>query len=133
MANPDGNTVNGKYVPAGAMLSISHWAAYHSPTNFHLPNEYHPERWLPINSKNSNEHFENDVRRIHQPFSAGTRNCIGQNLARAEMRLLLARLIWNFDLKLVEEDSRGWERQFPVWAVYQKTPLVLKLSLVKRN
>lgn len=33
-----------------------------------------------------------------QPFSTGPREWLGQNLAWAEMRLVLAYLIWEFDL-----------------------------------
>ncbi|TID18774.1 cytochrome P450 [Venturia nashicola] len=41
-----GATVCGQYVPAQTVVSVAHYSAYHSPTNFHLPDEFHPERWL---------------------------------------------------------------------------------------
>ena len=50
---------------------------------------------------------------IFQPFAYGPRNCIGSNLARAEMRLILAKLLWNFDLhrpSLVDEEAMEWEK-----------------------
>lgn len=46
--------------------------------------------------------------------SFGHRDCIGKNLAYAEMRLILARLLWNFELGLPEGQgsSMDWSRRF---------------------
>ncbi|KAH6676007.1 cytochrome P450 [Halenospora varia] len=60
-----------------------------------------------------------------QPFSAGPRNCIGRNLAYGEIRLILARVLWNFDLEL-QNDGLNWNDQ-KVWMVWEKPPLNVKL------
>jgi cytochrome P450 len=39
------------------------------------------------------------MRDASQPFSYGPRNCIGRNLAYVEMKLIIARLVWTFDLE----------------------------------
>lgn len=67
-----GEMVCGKFVPAGATVGIHHWASYRSNRNFHLPDEFIPERWL------GDERFKDDRRDAFQPFSYGPRNCIGQ-------------------------------------------------------
>jgi cytochrome P450 len=73
--------------------------------------------------------FHNDSRAVLQPFSVGPRNCIGRNLAYNEMRLILARVLWNFDLELCDE-SRDWNEQksFLLW---EKPALWCTLSLRK--
>jgi cytochrome P450 len=90
--------------------------------NFTSPNSYLPERWLhPTPSR-----FIDDNRAVLQPFSVGPRNCIGRNLAYNEMRLILARVLWNFDLELCPE-SENWTEQ-KIFFLWEKLPLFLKLK-----
>ncbi|KAG9623725.1 cytochrome P450, partial [Aureobasidium melanogenum] len=42
-----GATVGGHFIPANVKVSIPHYAAYHHPANFTLPETFAPERWLP--------------------------------------------------------------------------------------
>ena len=70
--------------------------------------------------------FYTDSRAVLQPFSVGPRNCIGRNLAYNEMRLILARVLWNFDLELCDE-SKGWSDQ-KAYILWEKPPLLCKLS-----
>ena len=44
----------------------------------------------------------------------------------AEMRLILARMLWNFDLKLCDE-SCGWKESQKVFNVWEKKPLKVKV------
>jgi cytochrome P450 len=60
-----------------------------------------------------------------QPFSAGPRNCLGKNLAYAEMKLILARLVFEFDFELLDsKDDWADQRVFTLW---EKRPLMLKI------
>lgn len=47
------------------------------------------------------------------------------NLAYSEMRLILARVLWNFDLELCEESER-WSEQFS-YVLWDKRPLMCRL------
>jgi hypothetical protein len=47
------------------------------------------------------------------------------------MRLILAKLIWNFDMSL-EEESKGWTNQKARF-VWLKGPLMVKLRPMKRT
>lgn len=85
-----------------------------------------PERWLPQNQDPASP-FYNDNRAVLQPFSVGPRNCIGRNLAYNEMRLILARVMWDFDLELCEE-SANWNEQLS-YLLWEKSPLMCKLSM----
>ncbi|ODM18784.1 hypothetical protein SI65_05401 [Aspergillus cristatus] len=127
MTIPPGLTqISGYQIPPGTKVSVHQTAAYRSPLNFHTPDHFIPERWLPETKDDPYSSFYNDKRSVLQPFSVGPRNCIGKNLAYNEMRVILARVLWNFDLELCAE-SRGWERQRS-YLTWEKPPLVYTLS-----
>ncbi|CZR63994.1 related to cytochrome P450 CYP3/CYP5/CYP6/CYP9 subfamilies [Phialocephala subalpina] len=113
-------------------VGVHQFATYHSTTNFHLPGEFHPERWLPSETENPASPFYNDNRECHKPFSFGPRDCIGRNLAYHEMRIILARMLWGFDLQFAEDgvggmDIGGWERQ-KIFGIWVKPPLMVKVT-----
>ena len=54
------------------------------------------------------------------------------SLAYAEMRLILARLLWNFDLEL-DEMSRRWMYEMKMFLLWEKQPLYVKLTPVVRD
>ncbi|OAX80637.1 hypothetical protein ACJ72_05023 [Emergomyces africanus] len=117
--------ISGQFVPENAVVAIHHWATYHNEKLFTDPFAYHPERFL------GDPKFANDRREALQPFHIGPRSCLGRNLAYAEMRLILARLIYNFDMKLATE-SANWMRKQKVFLFYTKPPLKVYLTPVKR-
>lgn len=53
-----------------------------------------------------------------------------RSLAYAEMRLILARLIWNFDMTLAE-NSKGWYERNQVYLLWEKGPV--NVVLVPRD
>ncbi|KAK1145435.1 hypothetical protein N8T08_004310 [Aspergillus melleus] len=122
----NGRQIMGKYVAPDTIVAIHHWATYHNEKYFANPFGFHPERFL------GDERFANDNFDILQPFNFGPRNCLGRNLAYAEMRMILARLIYNFDLKLAS-DSVGWMERQNIFFLWDKPPLHVFLTPVKRS
>ncbi|KAL6835594.1 cytochrome P450 [Trichoderma sp. SZMC 28015] len=120
----EGAVIAGQFVPQGMTVSTWHWAIYHSERLWAKPFEFHPERFLHDPS------FANDRLEALQPFSVGPRNCLGRNLAYAEMRLILARILFNFDLKLVNEE-KDWMDQC-TFILWEKGPLNIYLTPVKK-
>ncbi|KIW08466.1 uncharacterized protein PV09_01369 [Verruconis gallopava] len=119
---PGGASISGHWIPGNTTVGIPHFAAFRSARNFADPDAFHPERWLP----NRPVEFETDRRAAFQPFSAGPRNCLGMNLAYAELRLLLGRLFYEFNFALVDEESR-WDDQ-KAYMLYRKPPLMLHVA-----
>ncbi|KAF9873804.1 cytochrome P450 [Colletotrichum karsti] len=111
----------GQYVPKGSLVQVWHWPTFHNPAHFTLPDSFIPERWL------DDPRFAGDKKTSFEPFSVGPRNCIGRNLAYAEMRLILARMVWNFDLRISEE-SRGWDEKSQVYLLWEKGPVNMYLT-----
>jgi cytochrome P450 len=120
----EGCAIAGRFVPGNTYVSVSRWSTSHSKENFKKPDDFVPERWL------GGEEFEGDNKKMVQAFSVGPRNCIGKNLAMAEMRVLVARLVWGFDMEL-EEVSKDWIKGQRVFLVYDKLSLWVRLKAVK--
>ncbi|EDN03136.1 predicted protein [Histoplasma mississippiense (nom. inval.)] len=116
-----GHTISGEFFPAG-------WAANLSASNFVDPTSFHLDRWL----HTDRDLFANDRRDAVQPFLQGPRDCIGQNLARMEISLILGHLLYQFNLSpLTGEGHAGvqrWEDQ-ETYAVWVKSPLPVRLSV----
>lgn len=105
-------------------VAVQQYAVCRSSANFHRPDEFLPQRWL------GDPEFANDRREASQPFSIGPRNCIGRQLAYAEMRLILAKVLWHFDLRLDESkmDEQDWMAEQGVWILWDKNPLWVHLT-----
>ena len=118
-----GEHLNGHWVPAGTVVGINHYSTYRSSRNFHRPRDFLPKRWLPESEREAK--FHGDNRSVLKPFSYGPHDCIGKNLAYAEIRLVLCQLLFQFDLELCEE-SRDWTKQ-RVFGSWEKVPLMVRL------
>lgn len=120
---PPGDTISGYFVPGGTIVGIPQHTAYHSSRNFTEPDSFIPERWLPEHA----EEYAGDRKAVCIPFSAGNWNCIGKNLAYAEMRLIVAKVLWNFDMKLANAGDK-WADQ-NVYGLWDKKPLMVELTV----
>ncbi|KAJ4373940.1 hypothetical protein N0V83_002679 [Neocucurbitaria cava] len=68
----DGSTVCGQYVPPGMTVAAHHLPIYNSPKVFKDPLSFIPERWT------GDEKYASDDRSALQPFSVGSRDCLGK-------------------------------------------------------
>jgi len=119
----DGSTICGHYVPPETTVAAPHWPMYYSPTIFRDPKSFVPERWMGV------ERYADDERSAFQPFSVGPRDCLGKNMAYHEMRLLLSKVIYNFDFQLGPDSDRDWFEQ-ESYTLWQKKPLMIKVKSV---
>ncbi|KAI1388851.1 putative cytochrome P450 [Hypoxylon trugodes] len=123
-----GEQIAGHYVAAGTYVEVQHWSMNHSKENWKDPWAFQPERFLttPEEAAKAGNQLE-----ALQAFNVGPRNCIGRNLAYAEMRLILARIIYEFDLKL-SDDSKNWIERQKTFALWDRIPLYVNLTPVER-
>ncbi|KAJ5348301.1 uncharacterized protein N7506_001554 [Penicillium brevicompactum] len=119
IVDAQGDMISGNWVPGGTAVSVSQFSANRLSTNFTDAESFIPERHL------DDPRFVNDSKNAMQPFSFGPRNCIGRNLAYVEMRLILARMVFNFDMEL-DQPGTDWMDQncFTLW---EKPGLMVKL------
>ncbi|KAH7066434.1 cytochrome P450 [Paraphoma chrysanthemicola] len=119
----DGSTICGHYVPPNVFVAAHQLPTYTSPTFFRDPLDFVPERWT------GDPRYANDERAVVQPFSVGSRDCLGKNMAYHEMRLLLAKVVYNFDLEL-RPQSQEWLQNQRIFTLWEKMPLLVKVKPV---
>ncbi|KAI0910260.1 isotrichodermin C-15 hydroxylase [Ustulina deusta] len=128
--SPKGGTqIAGHFIPEGAFIEIQQWSMNHNKDNWADPWEFKPERFLGT----SEEALQagNKLEAL-QAFSVGPRNCIGRNLAYAEMRIILARLIFDFDIKMADE-SENWIKRQKAYTLWDRVPLQVYLTPVRKT
>lgn len=81
-------------IPPGTAVSMSAWEVHQDATIFPSPKTFNPDRWL----QSGTERVE--MERYLVSFSKGTRQCLGIELAKAEMYLTLAALFGAHDVKI---------------------------------
>ncbi|KAH4897767.1 hypothetical protein HBI80_190990 [Parastagonospora nodorum] len=122
-----GDFVGGYYIPKNTKVHLHQHASYRSPGNWHRPDDYRPERFLPKDHPLYDASFAKDNKKSFNPFSFGPANCIGKNLAYAELRLIMARLLWRFDL-LPQPGSEAWMDGMRAYTLWDKPPLMMKFA-----
>jgi cytochrome P450 len=95
-----GVVVDGNVIPEGTHMTMGQWYMGRSATHFDNPKEFVPERWMESDADATQSGSGMRAEEILRPFSLGPRNCIGKILALAEVRLVLAKLLWSFDLEM---------------------------------
>lgn len=99
---------------------------------FHDPCSFLPERWLPSSIEDENSPFYDDDRSAVRVFGVGPRSCIGKPLAWAELRLILSKLVFNFDVEGVDtlNGKLKWDEQ-RVFTVVERKPFEVRLKKKK--
>jgi cytochrome P450 len=143
---PAGNTILGDYIPGNVssyiywadasshrvlantkqtIVGIPHRVLYRSEAYWKDADKFCPERWLPDGQRPTK--FDGDRREGFHPFSYGPRACIAMNLAYAEMRYILARFLWHFDIEGTKE-SKTWMDNQKAYLVWDKPGLFVHLK-----
>ncbi|OAP56011.1 hypothetical protein AYL99_10163 [Fonsecaea erecta] len=86
----NGAVLCGENIAPGTRVSFSHYVYNNDPAIFPDPYSFRPERWLGSNVDELESHMVS--------FSRGSRNCIGMNLAYAELHATFAHLVRRFDI-----------------------------------
>ncbi|CAJ0953929.1 unnamed protein product [Ranitomeya imitator] len=84
---------DGRSLPKGTVVLLSMFCMNRSPSMWDNPEDFDPLRFSPENSSKRHSH-------AYVPFSAGSRNCIGQNFAMNEMKVAIALTLPRFELSL---------------------------------
>ncbi|OAX85369.1 hypothetical protein ACJ72_00258 [Emergomyces africanus] len=88
---------HGYVIPAGSTVGMTAYLTHQNENIYPEPTVFKPERWL--------EHGKR-LERYLVSFSGGPRACLGSNLARAELFLIIALVFRQFDFD-VSRVSRG--------------------------
>ena len=106
----DDQEVAGHIIPKGTQILVNPYLIHRDPSHWDDPEEFRPERYFVLSAFNNILIFlfrflpENCVGRnafAFVPFSAGSRNCIGQRFALMEEKTLVASILRSFEIKSV--------------------------------
>lgn len=81
-------------IPPTFPVSVSPPLIHNNSEIFPCPGSFNPDRWLHPSSGELDKYL--------LPFSKGSRSCLGQNLAMAELHIFLAAVFRAFDLELTD-------------------------------
>ncbi|GFR71795.1 cytochrome P450 [Elysia marginata] len=85
--------IDGKTAPAGTLVNCVLYNIHHNPAVWPDSLKFDPNRFLPENVEKRHPYS-------FVPFSAGPRNCIGQNFAMDEIKIILARILHRVNIRL---------------------------------
>ena len=90
-----------------------------------------PERWLPPPFRPAA--IINHHPAAIQPFGMGPRRCIGKELAWAEMLLVVARMVWNFDISIADPSKPLDWMKLKTFMLVQREPIMVRLKVRERG
>ncbi|XP_027706957.1 phylloquinone omega-hydroxylase CYP4F2-like isoform X1 [Vombatus ursinus] len=90
---------DGRVIPKGNICLVSIFGTHHNPSVWSNPEVYDPYRF-------EFDNFQKMSPLAFMPFSAGPRNCIGQNFAMYEMKVVLALTLLRFRILPDEHPAR---------------------------
>ncbi|EFQ88238.1 hypothetical protein P3342_003493 [Pyrenophora teres f. teres] len=138
-----GITVNNNYLPKGTLVSTAIWAAQYNPSSYSAPYAFRPERWI-VGEAGSTQESVALAESAFCAFSSGPRGCVGKNIAWLEMRIVIAKFIWTFEVIKDPESNLGggskggeWGRtredQYQLWDMSVAHRVGPKVLLKKRE
>ncbi|KAI1842737.1 hypothetical protein JX266_011058 [Neoarthrinium moseri] len=92
-----------RFPTEGFMVWSLHQALHRDPALWNMPDAFRPERWLPDRADKLNR----PLRDAWRPFEFGPRNCLGQELAVLEIKVVLVMLVRTFNVIVAYEE---WDR-----------------------
>ena len=110
--SPGGVEIGGVNFPGNIQVQIPHIVLMTDERYFPRPEEFIPERW-------TEERYDLLLdRRAFIPFGYGVHSCVGKQLALNEMRLVLARVVKEFDVVKGESyDEEVFRKEWKDYAI----------------
>jgi sterol 14-demethylase len=99
----------GYLLKEGSMCFIAPETAHRIPEVFSNPDKYDPERFSP-------DRKEGDNKLSLLGFGGGAHRCAGVNFAKLEIKIILAKMMQNYDITLLDKNPKpraGLETKYP--------------------
>lgn len=87
------------YIPANSVVALQQYAIHYDETLYPEPTCFNPDRFLAYPEKSGYYAAGAASERDHWDFGAGRRICSGLHLAENSMFIVLAKLLWAFDIR----------------------------------
>lgn len=106
------------HIPAGSIILLSQYVMHRHPRYWEAPEQFQPERFDPLLKSNR-------PRFAYFPFGAGVRQCVGQQFALMEAKLILATVAQKYRLDLLPNQTIMAQ---PLITLRPKQGLMMQLS-----
>ncbi|KAI1356967.1 benzoate 4-monooxygenase cytochrome P450 [Xylaria sp. FL0043] len=110
---PGGLLVKGEYYPEDTIVGTVPWADSLNQEVYGDAEVFRPERWI-VDDANSKVEVAR-LRSNFHPFSSGPGNCVGKNVAMAEMMITVARTLYRFHVRRAPGSTLGCGRPELGW------------------
>ncbi|XP_063905560.1 cytochrome P450 4C1-like [Zophobas morio] len=117
----DLQTTSGYLLPKGTQVALHIYSMHRNPDLYPDSEKFDPDRFLPENCQHRHPYA--------YPFSAGSRNCIGQKFAILEMKVVLCAILTKFILEPVDTP----QSIVPVVDIILRTKDEIKVKFVPRD
>jgi cytochrome P450 len=91
-------TYKSTYIPANSVVCLQQYPIHYDPAVFPNPTAFNPDRYLPYPQGSGQYAAGPASARDHWAFGAGRRICSGMHLAENSMFIVLAKLLWAFEI-----------------------------------
>lgn len=121
---PGGMKIEAHLVPPGVEVGVPAYAIHHNEECYPDSFQYLPERWIAADGSEKEKAKVDKTQRAFAGFSIGPRGCIGKNMAYVEMMITMARILFQFDMKLTSTLGEGGPNLG--WGRHRKGEIQLK-------
>ncbi|KAL8714556.1 MAG: hypothetical protein Q9220_001504 [cf. Caloplaca sp. 1 TL-2023] len=115
-----GINIDGHFVREGTDVGVSLYSLQHNQDVFPNAFVFDPERWIvDEKSAESTAHVAKHESAF-APFSAGPRSCPGKSLAYLEMSIVIAKVLFHYDVRGLEGNDLGAGKADLTWGRREK-------------
>lgn len=88
-------------------MGVPHYAIHHNKAYFPDSHAYKPERWIVDPDNGVSKESVAIAQSAYCSFSIGPRGCVVRGLAMMEIMIVVARLVWLYDMRIAEGTDVG--------------------------
>lgn len=99
--------IDGQYFAPGVRVSTACYCLHHNKDLYNEPFRFNPSRWIIDENDTSSAEKVARAESGYMPFSAGPRGCVGKNLAYLELNIVLAKVLYCFEVRQDPSNNLG--------------------------
>ncbi|KAH8672591.1 benzoate 4-monooxygenase cytochrome-like protein P450 [Tricladium varicosporioides] len=104
---PGGIEVDGNFFPEGTNIGVTPSSLSLKESTYGDPLRFRPERWIVDEQNGVTAADVSRIQSAFMPFSLGPTNCAGQKLAITELMIMIARIMYQLEVRAVPGDTLG--------------------------
>ncbi|KAJ8094055.1 hypothetical protein PM082_009945 [Marasmius tenuissimus] len=124
-------TYRGQFIPKDTVVVLNTYTMHHDPARHPEPHKFNPDRYINDNTLASESaNLADPYARDHWMFGVGRRICPGMWVAEREIFLVVARMIWAFNLESIPSepiDLREYD------GLSGRSPVPFRIKMIPRD